>query len=197
MPRALILGAGSAIAQAVARQLASEGYDLILGARHAERLLSLAADVELRTKRTVAVAEFDALDAAALESLPERLEKEFGVYCLVVVVFGYLGDQTRATVDSVELLRILNSNFTGAALALTHLANYLEKQDGPCGIIGISSVAGDRGRQSNYAYGSAKGALTLFLQGLRNRLSMSGIHVMTVNCACIPEEGYVPWSATS
>ena len=77
------------------------------------------------------------------------------------------------------MLNVLNANFTGAAVALGHLANYFE-QKASGGIIGIGSVAGDRGRQSNFFYGAAKGGLALFLQGLRNRLTPRGIHVLTV-----------------
>jgi len=91
-----------------------------------------------------------------------------------------MGDQLRVRSDTSELERTLATNFTGAAIVLSHLANYLEKLDEPAGIIGISSVAGDRGRQSNYVYGAAKGGLSLFLQGLRNRLSTTAVHVLTV-----------------
>ena len=74
----------------------------------------------------------------------------------------------------------LNANFTGAVIALSHLANYLEARQQPGGIIGIASVAGERGRQKNYLYGAAKGGLAIFLQGLRNRLAATPVHVLTV-----------------
>ena len=178
--RALILGAKSVIAQAVARTLAEEGYDLILAARNNPQLDSFAADIRLRTKREVGLVEFDALDWDSLATLPERLHRAFGEFHLVVLVFGYLGEHQRAIRDSVEMQNILHTNFTSAAVVLGHLANYLEQRGRPCGIIGIGSVAGDRGRQSNYLYGAAKGGLSLFLQGLRNRLSSTQVHVMTV-----------------
>ena len=178
--RALILGAKSAIAQAIARQLAAGEYDLILAARHSSQLEPFAADIRLRLKQEVGLVEFDALDWDSLAALPARLHREFGEFDLVVLVFGYLGDQQKAIRDTSEMQKTLHTNFTSAAIALGHLANYLEERGQPGGIIGISSVAGDRGRQSNYLYGAAKGGLSLFLQGLRNRLAATRVHVMTV-----------------
>ena len=177
---ALILGARSVMAQAVARQLAARGCDLILAARRSAELEPLAADVRLRQGRGVTLIEFDALDFDSLAQFPARAHREGGAFDLVVLVFGYLGEQDRARTDTREMLKIFHTNFTGAALVLSHLAGYLEESGRPGGIIGVSSVAGDRGRQSNYCYGAAKGALSLFLQGLRNRLSGSPVHVMTV-----------------
>ena len=98
---------------------------------------------------------------------------------LVIQVFGYLGDQESVRARTDEMDRTLAVNFVGAAICLEHFAAYLESRATPGGIIGISSVAGDRGRGSNYLYGASKGALSLFLQGLRNRLSRTGIHVLT------------------
>lgn len=179
--RALILGAKSAIAQAIARCLAAgEGYDLVLAARDSGQLEPFAADLRLRLERRVDLLEFDALDPASLEQLPERTLAQGGDFDLVVLVFGYLGDQKQAEWDSAQIQKILHTNLTGAVLALSHLANYLEDRNQPGGIIAISSVAGDRGRQSNYLYGAAKGGLSIFLQGLRNRLSAKQIHVLTV-----------------
>ena len=178
--RALILGSTSVIAQALARRLAGKGYDLILAARDSIRLEAFAADLRTRTNRAVELLEFEAVDWALAESLATRVERLSGAFHLVVVVHGYLGRQETAQNDTSELLKILHTNFTGAAVILAQLANYLESQEGPTGIIGIGSVAGDRGRQSNYAYGAAKGALALYLQGLRNRLAGTNVHVMTV-----------------
>ena len=178
--RALILGAKSTIAQAIARRLAREGYGLILAARNSSQMEPFAADVKMRFKQEVGLVEFDALEWNTLSSFPDRLQREFGEFHLVVLVVGYLGEQGKAIRDTAEMQQILHTNFTGAALVLGHLANYLEEKKQPCGIIGIGSVAGDRGRQSNYLYGAAKGGLALFLQGLRNRLSATQVHVMTV-----------------
>lgn len=176
--RALILGAKSAIAQAIVECL--EGYDFVLAARRSDQLEPFAADLRLRRSCRVDLLEFDALDYAALRALPQQVHDRFGAFELVVLVFGYLGDQQEAQRDTDEMEKILHTNFSGAAVALGHLANYLEERQIPGGIIGISSVSGDRGRQSNYLYGSAKGGFALFLQGLRNRLSSGPIHVLTV-----------------
>jgi len=180
MQRALILGARSAIAQAIARRLAAAGYDLVLAARASDQLGPFATDLHLRLGRQIDLLEFDALDFAAAQTLPERVRGAFGEFDLAVLVFGYLGDQRQAERDNAQSLAILQTNFTGAVLVLGPLANYLEGRGRPGGIIAISSVAGERGRQSNYLYGAAKGGLSLFLQGLRNRLAATPVHVMTV-----------------
>ncbi len=97
----------------------------------------------------------------------------------MVVAVGRLGDQARAETDPAHAAEILQVNLGSAVSLLTHAANHLEA-GGKGFIVGISSVAGDRGRQSNYVYGAAKGGLTVFLQGLRNRLAPKGVHVLTV-----------------
>ena len=178
--RAVVFGAKSAIAQAVARRLADQGHDLVLAARASDSLEPFAADLRLHSGRRVDLLEFDAADTDALEGLPGRIEAESGPFSLAVQVFGYLGEQGRTAADPDEMRRVLEVNFTGAALLLSHVANYLEAAGRPGGIIGIASVAGDRGRQSNYFYGAAKGGLALFLQGLRNRLAATPVHVLTV-----------------
>ena len=177
--RVLILGAKSAIARAIALRLVADGYDLALAARQVEALSPFAADIQLRHQSQVDLIEFDGLDFDALEHLPQRVESIAGPFELSVLVFGYLGRQEETKRSTGEMLNVLNANFTGAAVALGHLANYFE-QKASGGIIGIGSVAGDRGRQSNFFYGAAKGGLALFLQGLRNRLAPGGIHVLTV-----------------
>lgn len=178
--RAVVFGAKSAIAQAIARRLAADGYDLVLAARASDTLAPFAADLRLHSSRRVDLLEFDASDTAAFAALPGRIETEAGPFCLAVQVFGYLGEQKKTAADPDEMHRVLEVNFTAAALLLSHLANYLEASGRPGGLIGIASVAGDRGRQSNYFYGAAKGGLALFLQGLRNRLAATPVHVLTV-----------------
>ena len=178
--RALILGARSVIAEAIARQLAAAGWDLVLAARRCDELEPTAADIRLRHGREVHLLEFDALALAEHESLPATVRQTAGDFDLAIAVFGYMGDQLAAREDTLEMERTLSTNFVGAAVVLAHVANYLETRPGPCGIIAVSSVAGDRGRQSNYVYGAAKAGLSSFLQGLRNRLAATGVHVMTV-----------------
>lgn len=173
--RALVLGAKSAIAQAIVEHL--DGYDFALAARRCSELEPFAADLRLKRSCRVELIEFDALDFAALARLPQQVHERGGPFDLVVLAFGYFGAVTH---DTDEIIRTLNTNLTGAALALAHLANYLEEKGTPAGIIAISSVSGDRGRQGNYIYGAAKGGLSIFLQGLRNRLAKTPVHVLTV-----------------
>jgi short-subunit dehydrogenase len=176
MTRALILGATSDIAIALAHQFASRGFDLTLAARNVERLESVVPDLEIRHNVKVEAVEFDALDFATHASFYDNLaEKPNAAIC----VFGYLGDQAKAQQDFCEAERIIDTNYTGAVSILNIIANDFEQRRSGT-IIGISSVAGDRGRQSNYLYGSAKAALTAYLSGLRNRLARSNVHVVTV-----------------
>lgn len=176
-PRALILGARSAIAQALAGQLAQQGWDLVLAARSCQRLDPVASDLQLRTGQTVQPFEFDVLDLPSHQDLAERVRQAAGPFELVVCAVG--GEEADAQSDTEALERTLATNFTGPAACLARLADDLEPR-GVGGIIAISSVAGDRGRQSNYPYGAAKAGLSTFLQGLRNRLHPAGVHVLTV-----------------
>ena len=179
--RALILGSKSVIAQALATRLAEAGSDLVLAARQSHELQPFANDLNLRTGRRVDLLEFDLLSLQGDRSLADEVQSKFGDFELVILAIGYLGKHEQAIrSDLDELERIMETNFTGAARVLGALANYLESRGTAGGIIGISSVAGDRGRQSNYLYGAAKGGLAIFLQGLRNRLASTAVHVMTV-----------------
>jgi short-subunit dehydrogenase len=176
----LILGATSGIASALAKELAAHKYDLVLGGRDRDELSALASDLSLRNSVRAGVLAFDALDtqthAASLQSfLAEAGNDLVGA----VVCIGYLGDQAKAQVDWEEARLILETNFTGCVSALNILANHFELRRTGF-ICAISSVAGDRGRQSNYHYGAAKAGLSVYLQGLRNRLFPAGVKVITV-----------------
>jgi len=176
----LILGATSAIASALAREFAAHKFDLVLGGRDLEELGALASDLSLRYGARAEVFPFDALDtqthASALRSFLSGAGKALEG---VVVCMGYLGDQAKGQGDWEEARRILETNFTGCVSALNILANHFEARRAGF-ICAISSVAGDRGRQSNYLYGSAKAGLSAFLQGLRNRLFPAHVKVITV-----------------
>lgn len=175
----LIIGATSSIARAIAENFAQTGTALYLLARDEVELERVAKDLAIR--HTVSVS-WSAVEVTAYHThliLLQKAEAFLGKIDGVVVCIGELGNQSQAQVDFNAALPIINSNYTGVVSLLTHTANYLEQQKSGF-IIGISSVAGDRGRQSNYVYGSAKGGLNLFLQGLRQRLDKSNIHVMTV-----------------
>ncbi|MCA9523835.1 MAG: SDR family oxidoreductase, partial [Myxococcales bacterium] len=171
----LILGARSDIARALAREYAQNGHPLVLAARRAETLEADARDLEVRFGVSARIVELDALDFESHERFVEELGPVDGVICAI----GYLGDQKRAETDFSESRRIIDTNYTGVVSLLNRIAAKLEAQKRGF-VIGISSVAGDRGRQSNYLYGSAKAALTAYLSGLRNRLAPSGVQVLTV-----------------
>jgi len=176
MKNVLILGAASDIAKALAYKFASQGYSLTLAARNSDRLAEVASDMQIRHSTNVELVEFDALDYAGHAVFYNSLSHKPDV---AICVFGYLGDQKMAQSDFAETEQIINSNYTGAVSILNIIANNFERRRSGT-IIGISSVAGDRGRQSNYIYGSAKGGLTIYLSGLRNRLARSNVHVLTV-----------------
>jgi decaprenylphospho-beta-D-erythro-pentofuranosid-2-ulose 2-reductase len=173
---ALILGATSDIAIALANQLSLEGYHLQLAARDEARLNVMKSDLEIRNKISVTTLPFDALDFKSHYQFYHHLTTKPDI---AILVFGYLGDHSKSIEDWNEAERILNTNYVGAVSILNVVANdFANRKTGL--IVGISSVAGDRGRMSNYLYGSAKAGLTAYLSGLRNRLFHSGVHVLTV-----------------
>jgi decaprenylphospho-beta-D-erythro-pentofuranosid-2-ulose 2-reductase len=187
MSTVLILGAASDMAVALARRFAKEGYDIQLAARSAERLASFQSDLQVRANIKCSVHEFDALEfqqhAAFFESLPVKPD-------ITISVFGLLGENETAVKDWNHAEKIIHSNYTGAVSILNIIANYYEQQKAGV-IVGISSVAGERGRQSNYMYGSAKAGFTAYLSGLRNRLYSAGVHVLSV------QPGFVNTKMTS
>lgn len=176
MSYVLIVGAKSDIAKATAREYAKHGYDLYLAARNCDELTDFANDVNVRTQRAVKLVELDILEYQSHQSVYDSLdEKPLGVISAV----GYLGEQKKGQVDFTEAQRILDTNYTGVVSFLNIVANDFEQRKSGF-IVGISSVAGDRGRKSNYLYGSAKAALTAYLSGLRNRLHQAHVQVLTV-----------------
>jgi decaprenylphospho-beta-D-erythro-pentofuranosid-2-ulose 2-reductase len=173
----LILGANSDLAQAVARKFAKEEKaNLYLASRDMEILPKRAQDIAIRYEVQAQALYFDATD---YDSHVEFYGSLDGKPDGVVVAFGYLGDQKKAQADFQEARKIIETNFFGAVSILEIIAADFEKRRQGF-IIGISSVAGERGRQSNYIYGSAKGALNVYLSGLRNRLYKMNIPVVTV-----------------
>ncbi|PQP34308.1 short-chain dehydrogenase [Desulfobacteraceae bacterium SEEP-SAG9] len=173
----LILGANSDIAYAIGKKFVQyEKANLYLASRDIELLQKKVQDIQARSNVNAQALFFDALDYAS----HHRFYNELGARPDgVVLSFGYFGDQKEAQQDFEKARNIIEANFTGAASILEVIAaDFEQRQQGF--IIGISSVAGDRGRQSNYIYGSAKGALTIYLAGLRNRLYKSNVQVITV-----------------
>jgi decaprenylphospho-beta-D-erythro-pentofuranosid-2-ulose 2-reductase len=172
----LILGAKSDIARAVAHRFAKIGHPIQLAARNCNQLEPDRADLELRYQVPVSLHEFDALNeemhAQFLDALPELPE-------IAVCAVGLLGDQAEGEHDPAAASLVMRTNYLGPASVLAHLANRFA-QRGRGTLVGISSVAGERGRATNYIYGSSKAGFTAFLSGLRNRLARQGVHVITV-----------------
>lgn len=175
----LILGATSRIAQQLGHRYAESGQAVFVAARDAEEAARVAADIGIRHGVETGAGAFDALDFDTHRALVEHVEVAVGPIEVAVVAFGDMGDQGQGQADFQAAKRVIDVNYTGAASISEAIAEAMEGR-GTGAIIGLSSVAGDRGRQSNYFYGSAKGAFTLYLQGLRNRLHKSGVQVMTV-----------------
>lgn len=176
MPSVLILGATSDMAQAIAHSFADQKFDIVLAGRKMAELNRIEKDLATRYQVNVTSKLFDASDPLQHEAFAHDLQPFPEV---AVCVFGYLGVQGTAQTDWVEAANIIQVNYVGAVSILSQIANIYEaKKHGT--IIGISSVAGERGRQSNYVYGSAKAGFTVFLDGLRNRLFAANVHVVTV-----------------
>jgi len=179
MKKVLVLGATSAIAQATVRLLAARGAALYLVGRNAANLDAVAKDATTRGATKVEQQALDLDDVTAHEALVEQAMQALGGLDGALIAHGVLGDQKACERTWAEAAKVLHTNFLSAASLLTSLANRFEAQKSGTLVV-ISSVAGDRGRQSNYVYGTSKGALNIFLQGLRNRLARSGVAVVTV-----------------
>ncbi|MFP3873095.1 MAG: SDR family oxidoreductase [Thiohalophilus sp.] len=179
MTRILILGATSAIAEQVARRYAERGAQLMLVARDKAKLKRVGEDLLVRGAQQAEWQNIDLNDITRHEALLVDTEKQLGGLDIVVIAYGTLGDQQAGEQDFALAQQELQTNCLSVLSLLTLVANRFEaQQSGTLAV--ISSVAGDRGRQSNYIYGTAKGALTIFLQGLRNRLHKAGVQVLTI-----------------
>jgi decaprenylphospho-beta-D-erythro-pentofuranosid-2-ulose 2-reductase len=179
MQRILIFGATSAIAEAAARLFAARGDALALAGRSGARLQAIADDLKLRGAAVVDTLVIDAREFDRFPALLQAASERLGGLDAALIAHGTLSDQA-ACQGSVELLRQeFDVNAFSFMALCTHLATRFEAQ-GHGVIAVISSVAGDRGRQSNYAYGSAKAAVTAFTSGLRQRLYPKGVRVVTI-----------------
>jgi NAD(P)-dependent dehydrogenase (short-subunit alcohol dehydrogenase family) len=172
----LVLGGTSDIGRATAMAFAEHGWTVQLAGREEEALRREADDIAVRSGAKVSTHRFDALDTAAFSVFVDGLPV---LPNTVLCVLGVLGDQHRAESDVDHARLIIRSNYEAPLLILAEFANRFSAR-GSGTIIGVSSVAGDRGRASNYVYGSAKAGFTAFLSGLRNRLAKRGVHVVTV-----------------
>lgn len=172
----LVLGGSSGIGRAAARAFARTGYDVALAGRDVAALEPDAADLRARYNVEVGLYEFDVLDTASFDGFVSGLPVLPDV---VISIVGLLGVQQNAESDLAHATTIMRSNYEGPSLILGLFAEkFLARGSGT--LVGVSSVAGDRGRASNYVYGSAKAGFSAFLSGLRARASRGGVHVVTV-----------------
>ena len=173
---ALVIGATSDIGRVIAHALAEDGCALQLAARDAGRLERETRDLGVRTAVAVTAHPCDVLDEDGGVSLLDALDPLPDV---AVCVVGLLGNQAESQRDGGAAERVMRTNYVGPSLLMGALAERFERR-GSGVLVGVSSVAGERGRATNYVYGSAKAGFTAFLSGLRGRLATSGVHVVTV-----------------
>lgn len=179
MKKILIFGAASAIASETAKRFAAEKADLFLVDLNLSRLEATKDDILARFETNIHLKEMNALEYENHDKLFEEAAETLGGLDDVLIAHGTLPDQDKALYEPKTMEKELNINYVSVVSLAQAAANFFEKQKRGCVAV-ISSVAGDRGRQSNYLYGSAKGGVTAFLQGLRNRMDQFGIKVITI-----------------
>jgi len=194
--RVLALGATSAIAEATLRLFAGRGASFYLVARNPDKLAAVAADLRTRGASSVATHVIDLDDTAAHPAMLAAAAENLGGIELALLAHGVLGDQQQAEASYPNTEAILGTNFMAPVSLITWLANYFEaSHQGTLAV--ISSVAGDRGRKSNYVYGASKGALSIFVDGVRNRIDRAGVHVLTIKPGFVatPMTAHLPKNA--
>jgi short-subunit dehydrogenase len=175
----LVFGATSAIAHAIARRYATQGANFLLVGRDPARLQANAADLSVRGAAKAVPVTADLNDSKQYRSLVDRAVTELGKLDIVLIAHGTLPDQQRCEIDTDELRRVVDTNFTGVVSLASVIAAQLERQRHGSLVV-FGSVAGDRGKRSNYVYGAAKAGVAVFLDGLRIRLGAQGVNVLTV-----------------
>jgi decaprenylphospho-beta-D-erythro-pentofuranosid-2-ulose 2-reductase len=179
MNKILIIGACSAIAQETAKCFARDGFKLYLADLNIERLETVQRDLLSRFQSEVFIEKFDANDFSKHELILNLAENAMGGLDAILIAYGTLPDQQKSQQDVNLILKEFALNGTSVISLTSYAANFFEQRKNGC-IAVISSVAGDRGRRSNFIYGAAKGAVSLYLQGLRSRLLASDVKVVTI-----------------
>ncbi len=175
----LVLGATSGIAEATCRLWATQGHQLFLIARNPDKLAMVAADLRTRGAASVDTATADLDDTAHHPELLSHAINTLTGLDIAYLAHGILGDQPSAEQDFAHAAQILHTNFIAPVSLLTWLANFcVQRRSGVLAV--ISSVAGDRGRKSNYLYGASNAGLSAFLGGLRNRVDREGVTVLNI-----------------
>ncbi len=183
MKKILIVGATSTIAQHTARHFAADGDALFLVGRDGSKLTAIADDLKVRGAVTIGTHVMDADDLSAHTPMVGAAEAGLGGLDTVLVAYGTLPDQAACQADPAQAATAWHTNAVSVIALITDIANRFERQGAgrQQGLIAvISSVAGDRGRASNYVYGSAKAGVNVFLDGLRHRLFAHGVQVLTI-----------------
>jgi short-subunit dehydrogenase len=188
--RILVLGATSGIAEATCRIWARQGANFVLVARNESNLNAVAGNLKALGAASVEMAVVDLDNTEYHSALIAHATTALGGLDIALLAYGVLGDQSEAEQQFGVAEKILHTNFIAPVSLLTELANYcVQAHSGS--LVVLSSVAGDRGRKSNYVYGSSKAGLTAFLAGLRNRVDREGVHVLTIK----PGPTYTPMTA--
>ena len=175
----LIIGATSAIAYETAKNFAKSHAQLYLVARSPQKLRAIKNDLDVRGASRVEMYHIDLNDLDQHQQLIQTAIDTLDGLDTVLISYGTLSDQQLCQQSVTKTIEELTTNFTSVISLLTILANFFEQQRHGC-IAVVTSVAGDRGRPSNYVYGTSKGAVSIFLQGMRSRLSKSGVSVLTI-----------------
>lgn len=179
MPSVLILGSTSLIARASAAEFASRNHDVYFAGRNKDETEKIARDFQIRYKIKSYGVEFNATEYNSHKNFIKNIFSQITDLNCIIIAFGYLGKQEISQENFDEAQKVIDTNFTGVVSICERIAPYfISKSSGTIAV--ISSVAGDRGRQSNYIYGSSKAALTTYLSGLRSRLFRHNVHVLTV-----------------
>ncbi len=179
MKKIVVIGATSAISEAFCRKYIEEGNSFYLVSRRIKLLEQIKDDLLVRGANRVEILKFDINDTQEHENMLSQANDFLNGIDVVLIAHGSLPNQAKCEKSFEDTYSELMTNAISVISLLTYVANYFEKQRSGL-IIVITSVAGDRGRKSNYVYGTAKGALSIFMQGLRNRLSNSGVNVITI-----------------
>lgn len=174
----IILGATSSMARPFVRKLAGQGHRLVLAGRDLDDLAASVADCEARGAEMACAMALDIRDSATFQPIIDRATGLAGAISVAVFV-GTMPDQADIDLDPSLIDGVVIDSLTGPARFLQMIAPALEER-GHGTVVGVGSVAGDRGRIANYVYGAAKGGFATYLSGLRNRLGRSGVHVVTV-----------------
>lgn len=176
MQNVLILGGGSDLGIALARKYASQQFSISVSGRNLPEMEKIAADLEIRFNVQAKGYEFDVCDFKSHTEFYKKLEIKPSI---TICVVGFMGNTIIDLENLPDILQVINTNYAGPVSICNVIANQYSLS-GSGLIIGISSVAGDRGRATNFIYGSAKAGFTAYLSGLRNRLYNEKLHVLTV-----------------